>query len=364
MGRKHRVKAVSERCKSLFLQINSGLWELEVMKIFTVAAFLAFFALSEAKSADVSVDIREWKVPFENSRPRDPFAHEASSIWFVGQRTGYIAHLNAETGDIHKIDLKDGSAPHNLIVGSDGVIWYAGNKTGLIGRFDPVTNMIEEIAMPDATARDPHTLIFDEDEENIWFTLQGANMIGRLNIETRQVDLVSAQTERSRPYGIKLAPNGAIWVALFGSSKIAVVDPETMALKEIELPREEARPRRLEVLENGTVWYVDYAGGFLGMYDPVSTKFNEYALPDGEASRPYGMASDGQDRLWMVASGPEPNVFLGFDPETSEFFSATDIPSGGGTVRHMHYHQQSGAIWFGTDTNYIGRAMVEPKKTE
>ena len=83
-----------------------------------------------------SVDVKEWKVPYEQSRPRDPFAESATSVWFVGQRTGYLAHLDAETGEFTQVKLKDGSGPHNLIVGSDGIVWYAGNLNGLIGRYD------------------------------------------------------------------------------------------------------------------------------------------------------------------------------------------------------------------------------------
>jgi virginiamycin B lyase len=64
----------------------------------------------------------------------------------------------------------------------------------------------------------------------------------------------------------------------------------------------------------------------------------------------------------MVATGVQPNVFLGFDPATGEFIDATEVESGGGTIRHMHYHEPSGTVWFGTDTNYIGRAIVEPDK--
>lgn len=324
-----------------------------------VMASLCLSSVSAQNNSQDMVEIREWKVPYEASRPRDPFAQSENSVWFVGQRTGYLAHLNVETGDIHKIDLKEGSAPHNLIVGSDGIVWYAGNRTALIGRFDPKTNEIEEIPMPDEAARDPHTLIFDEDEEHIFFTLQGANMIGRLNIKDRKVDLIPSKTERSRPYGIKQAPDGSIWVVLFGTSKLAQIDPETMALREIDLPRDSARPRRLEVLEDGTVWYVDYADGMLGKYDPQTEAFEEWLMPQGEDARPYGMASDSSGRVWMVAAGVQPNVFMGFDPATEEFISLTDIPSGGGTVRHMHYYQPTGSVWFGTDSNYIGRAVVE-----
>jgi virginiamycin B lyase len=324
-------------------------------------AVLLFIATGDLR-ADEALDIREWQVPYEESRPRDPFAESATSVWFVGQRSGYLAHLDATTGEFSQVVLKDGSGPHNLIVDSQGIVWYAGNRTRLIGRYDPGTGAIEEIMMPDEAARDPHTLIFDENEENIWFTVQGGNMMGRLNIESRKVDLIQSRTERSRPYGIKLAPDGSVWVVLFGSNKLAHIDPDTLEHKEIELPRAEARPRRLEVTADGNAWYVDYATGMLGRYVPGSGEFTEWQMPQGEGARPYGMASDSQGRLWMVASGVQPNVFLGFDPESEEFTSATEIGSGGGTIRHMHYHEPSGAVWFGTDTNYVGRAVVEPDK--
>ncbi len=321
-----------------------------------IATLAPSFVLAEG------LDIKEWQVPFEHSVPRDPFAESATSIWFVGQSGGYLANLDIDTGEFMRVPLKDGSAPHNLIVGSDGVVWYAGNLNRLIGRYDPVTKQIEEIIMPDEAARDPHTLIFDEGEKHIWFTVQGGNMMGRLNVKSRNVDLIRSRTPRSRPYGIKLAPDGSVWAVLFGSNKLAHINPSTLDHDEIELPHAGARPRRLEVLDDGRVWYVDYARGTLGVYDPAGKSFNEWQIPQGGRSRPYGMASDSSGNLWLVATGVQPNVFLGFDPEIESFHSATEIGSGGGTVRHMHYHDPSGTVWFGTDTNYVGRAVVEPER--
>ena len=329
-----------------------------ISTLFVVSIALIAFASSHADP----VDVKEWQVPYDASRPRDPFAESESSVWFVGQRTGYLAHLNSESGEFTQVPLKDGSGPHNLIVGSDGIVWYAGNLNRLIGRYDPETKQIEEIMMPDEGARDPHTLVFDANEENIWFTVQGGNMMGRLNIESRNVDLIRSRTPRSRPYGIKMAPDGSVWVVLFGSNKLAHIDPDTLEHDEIELPRAEARPRRLEVLSDGRVWYVDYAKGMLGVYDPESQAFEEWLMPQGEGSRPYGMASDSSGNLWLAASGVQPNVLVGFNSHSEVFFGTTEIPSGGGTIRHMHYHEPSGAVWFGTDTNYVGRAIVEPDK--
>ena len=329
------------------------------MRKFIIPPALAIVFAAATAGADGTVDIDEWLVPWEGTRPRDPFAESADSVWFVGQRAGYLGHLDATSGEFEKIDLKDGSGPHNLIVGSDGIVWYAGNRTALIGRYDPESGEIEEIMMPHPEARDPHTLIFDADEENIFFTVQGGNMMGRLNIESRKVDLIPSPAEQSRPYGIKLAPDGSVWVVLFGTSKIARIDPDSLELDIIDLPRPETRPRRLVITSDGRIWYGDYAAGMLGAYDPASGEFAEWALPQGENARPYGMAVDRRDRIWVVATGVQPNQFTGFDPGSESFFSETPVPSGGGTVRHMHYHEPSGAIWFGTDTNYIGRAVVE-----
>ena len=319
-------------------------------------------AASDAAAADApTIEIREWSVPWAESRPRDPFAESAGSVWFVGQRAGYLARLDVESGEMTKVDLPEGDLPHNVVVADDGVVWYAANTTGAIGRYDPKTAELTSIAMPDAAARDPHTLVFD-DEGDIWFSVQGGNFIGRMDVETRKVDLIPSRTERSRPYGIKIGPDGTVWVVLFGTSKLAKVDPATLELTEVALPRDEARPRRLEVTADGRVWYGDYAGGRLGVYDPKTGAFKEWTLPSGEGARPYAMASDESGRIWVFESGVQPNMMVGFDPKAEAFFGSTPVPSGGGTVRHTHYHAESGAVWFGTDANTIGRAIVEPAK--
>lgn len=306
----------------------------------------------------VSVEIEEWTVPWPDTRPRDPFAVSAEEVWFVGQRGDYVARLAPETGAFERIDLEDGAGPHNLIVGEDGTIWYAGNRAAHIGRIDPATGEIEKIAMPQEAARDPHTLVFDESGD-IWFTVQGGNFIGRLATATRAVDLVEVPTPRARPYGIDVAADGTVWSVLLGTNKLASVDPETLRLTEYELPRAEARPRRMGITSDGRIWYVDYAQGMVGTFDPADGSFSEWAAPAGSESRPYGMAVDGDDRIWFVETGVEPNRLVGFDPASETFVASADIPSGGGTVRHMHYHAPTNTIWFGADTNTVGRIALD-----
>lgn len=308
------------------------------------------------------VVLDEWKVPFPG-RARDPFVVDADEVWFVGQSTHYLARLTPSTGEFFRHELGDESGPHNLIVASDGGVWYAGNLAGYIGRYDPASGAVEKIPMPTAAARDPHTLVFDAREEHIWFTVQHGNFVGRLGLEGRDVELVAVPTPRARPYGIRIAADGTPWIVLLGTNKLASVEPATLRLTEHEIPAPDARPRRLEITADGRIWYSDYARGVLGVYDPADDSFGEFALPSGARSKPYGTAADRHGRVWVVETGVLPNLFVGFDTTAEQVVSVTPIPSQGGTVRHMDYHRPTDTVWFGTDTQTIGRASVAPDAT-
>ena len=327
------------------------------MRLTAPVTALLLTAVIAAPSAAQSVDIREWPVPWEDTRPRDPYVDGNGQVWFVGQRGNYIGVLRPESGEFRRYELSERALPHNLIVDDDGIVWYAGNGNAHIGRLDPATGEVREIRMPDAAARDPHTLIFDGNGD-IWFTVQGGNFVGKLDTDSHEVRLVSMESERARPYGIVVDDSGRPWFNLFGTNRLATVDPQTFQLREIPLAREGARTRRIDMTSDGMLWYVDYAEGFLGRFDPVSEQVEEWAMPGGTGSRPYAMAVDGRDRIWIVESGTQPNRFVGFDPATETFFGVTDVPSGGGTVRHMVFHQPSNTIWFGADTGTIGRIVV------
>lgn len=325
-----------------------------------LAGLLLILPWASQSTAAEYVDIREWEVPWSESRPRDPFVEPSGRVWFVGQRGHYVANLDPDSGEFERFDLEAGTGPHNLIVvgdGDDAIVWYAGNRNAHIGRLDPKSGEIQKFPMPIEKARDPHTLVLDS-AGDIWFTVQGGNFVGRLATHSGEISLIEVPTRNARPYGIKLNSKNEPWVVEFGSNKLLRINRDKRTVEEIELPNPDSRPRRMAITSDDTVWYVDYALGRLGRYSPEDKLFKEWDLPSGAASRPYGMAVDREDRLWLVETGVSPNRFVGFDTASEEFISGTDIPSGGGTIRHMYYHEPSGEIWFGTDTNYVGRAKV------
>lgn len=324
--------------------------------IIAMNALLLALPSMAGEGASESVEISEWQVPWENSRPRDPFPAADGRIWFVGQASHYVAVFDPEDESFERYDLPDGAGPHTVIVTDDQEIWYAGNRQAHLGRVDPETGEIERVDTPKDGAGDPHTLA-ETSDGRIWFTAQHGNHVGRFDRESGQIELVAVPTESARPYGIVVDDEDNAWVALLGTHKLARVDAGSFELTEIELPRDKARPRRIAWTEDG-VWYGDYNKGYLGRYDPDSGQIDEWRMPGGDESGPYALMADGDGRIWVVETWQDPNRFIGFDPESEKFFATGDVPSGGGTVRHMVYDARTDSLWFGTDTNYLGQARL------
>jgi virginiamycin B lyase len=218
------------------------------------------------------------------------------------------------------------------------------------------TGELKRFSMPDDSARDPHTLVFSGRDE-IWFTMQWSNYVGRMNKRSGKIDLVAMQTEKAQPYGIKLDSKNRPWIALLGTNGLATIDPATLELKVVYTPRAEARLRRLAITRDDLVWYADYAGGFIGRYNPETGEFTEWKTPS-EQSGPYAMAADADGRIWFVETWAQPNLLVGFDPITEMIFSITPIPSGGGAVRNMVFDPNRNSLWFGTDTNNLAQAIL------
>ena len=323
-----------------------------VMTVSILLLLPPIVALPQVHASEVTV--QEWLVPWANSRPRDPFVDPQGHVWFCGQGGNYIAQFDPQQKTFKRYELRTGTHPHNLIVDDQGMVWYAGNRNAHIGRLDPKTGKVQEFPMPDSTANDPHTLVFGHQDE-IWFTLQISNMIGRLDRTSGKIDLINTGIPNSRPYGIKVDPLGYPWVVLFGTHQLATINPATLSLSLVKLPRSDARPRRLEIDDKGHIWYVDYRKGMLGHYDPKTASFKEWTLPAGRNARPYGTAIDQNNHLWIAETGTSPNRLISFNTRKEDFVDQLEIPSGGGSVRHMYFHPASNEIWFGTDKNTLGR---------
>lgn len=298
--------------------------------------------------------LREWSVEW-GGRTRDPYVAPDGKVWFVGQAGNYIAWFNPANEEMRRYEIEDGTNPHNLIVDKDGFVWYAGNRNGRIGRLNPETGKAD-IHMT-GEALDPHTLIFDG-KGNIWFTSQQSNQIGRLNMATGEVQLKQAFETRSRPYGIVQDGDGNLWVSLFNTNRVVRVDPATFEFTYFPEASEDSRSRRIEWTSDNKIWYVDEPRGQLGRIDPATGDVKVWEMPGGEGSRPYALTKDDREILWVSETGPVKQL-VAFDPRSERFISVNPVSH---NIRHMMFDSRTGAMWFGTDANMVGRVMTRSVK--
>lgn len=323
------------------------------MNVDALRRLAALFLLSAA-TALPAAEIREWTVPWPDTRPRDPSVGRDGRIWFVGQTGNYLAVFDPAKASFQRFDLPEGTAPHTVVVAPDGSPWVAGNGNGTLLRYDAAGKLLETHRVPtDAVARpDPHTLAMDG-RGGFWFTMQQGNAIGHFAFAGGEIRIAAVPTAQARPYGIVATPDGGAWAVLFGVGKLARVDRADMRLREIDLPRTLARPRRLSLDDDGRVWYVDFAQGYLGAHAPADGSTREWKAPS-TMSGPYAMARVAPGRHCFFETMPQPNLLQCFDAGGERFDAPLPVPGGGRAVRHAEFDPTRNQLWFGTDANTLG----------
>jgi virginiamycin B lyase len=311
-------------------------------------------------SGPMEVTFKEWVMPTLGQRARDPIQAEDGSIWWAGQFGNLIGRLDPRTGEMKEYQLPAMAKPHTVELDPKGTPWYSGNMNGTIGKLDPATGKVTEYKMPDPNAKDPHTMVFNK-EGTLFFTLQNSNMVGRLNPETGEIKLITSPVKDSKPYGIKVAADGAIWWACNGAPCLFKMDPATMELKEYKLPLGGTTVRRLDIAEDGMIWYVNSGKGRIGRLDPKNGQATEWDSPSGPRSHPYAIVVM-NGGVWYNESGVRPDALVRFDIK-SETFQSWPIPSGSiyaGIWRHGRSTREGNLLIHQSATNRI--IQVTPRQ--
>src|SRR5688500_1747072 len=100
-------------------------------------------AIAVATLATAAVAAAETRVSYfpvtASSRPHDVAPAADGTVWYSGQRAGYLGHVDPKTGKDTNIPIGSGSAPHGVIVGPDGSPWLTDGGLNANVRYDVKT---------------------------------------------------------------------------------------------------------------------------------------------------------------------------------------------------------------------------------
>jgi virginiamycin B lyase len=313
----------------------------------------ALFALAAAAAPMTSAAAPAYFDVSKGSHPHDVAAAPGSGapVYYTAQRTGKLGILDPKTGKYEEIALGPRSAPHGVIVGSDGAPWITDSGQNAIVRVDPRSREVKVWALPaDTGYANLNTLTFDK-KGRVWFTGQGG-YYGRLDPATSDMKVWKAPRGRG-PYGIATTPSGEVYYASLAGNHIAHIDVETGVATIIEPPTKEQGARRVWSDSRGRIWVSYWHTGQVGMYDPASKAWREWKLPGN--AHAYSVWVDDQDKVWLTDWSI--NAIVKFDPATEKFESfASDRR--GADVRQML--GRAGEAWGAESGN--DRLVMVPAK--
>jgi virginiamycin B lyase len=292
--------------------------------LMSVAAMAALLPHSAAQAAQATY----YQLP-AGSSPHDVAPAPDGTVWYTGQRKGFLGRFDPKTGSNEEIPLGEGSAPHGVIVGPDGAAWITDGGQNANVRYDPKTGKREAFPLPaNFPNANLNTGAFDRNGI-YWFTGQNG-VYGRVDPKTGKTEAWAAPRGRG-PYGITSTPSGDIWFVSLAGNYIARVDIKSGAATVIDPPGSGPGPRRVWSDSKGVLWVSFWNAGAIGRYDPVAKSWKTFPLPKSSAGC-YSVYVDDQDRVWVTDWLA--NAIQLFDPATEKFTTFVSDKKGA-NIRQM-----------------------------
>jgi virginiamycin B lyase len=299
----------------------------------------------------------------------DPRTNERRS-WAIPRGDSPLGGVFAGSGTILAPNSNAHVAPHSLQVAPDGTIWMTlclGNK---VARFDPSTQEWRIVEQKDGLY--PHTLRFDQ-QGRVWYTLAVSNHVAMIDPRSGKQRVIRLpardwKQEVTRrlvpvflkiagllsideppagegvnlpvPYGIDIAPDGAVWFSQLNERRIGRIDPRSEKIEMIDTPF--PGPRRLRFDSKGNLWIPGFSAGLVARYTPRTREFRTWKLPIEGVETPYALNVDRRsDTVWIC--GTNSDSLIRFQPAT-EKFTVFPLPTRVTYTREIDF-DDGGNVW-------------------
>ena len=199
------------------------------------------------------------------------------------------------------------SQPQNIVVESPGRTWFTLTGANAIGRLVVTSSTnytFDTFPLPNANS-EPYDLAFDG--TYVWFTEQAGNRIGRLEIATGDIVEYVVPTANSQPTGIDIAPNGQIWFTERTGNKVVRFDPTNLTFHEYEYSVAGGLFGDIVVENNTTVAFsapgLKLVIWFVESSDPDRRFFPKAVqrIPGGTSYTAANITLDEQNTAWIAS---------------------------------------------------------------
>jgi streptogramin lyase len=194
--------------------------------------------------------------------------------------------------------------PYGITSGPDNNLWFTEQFADKIGRYNPVSNLLTEFNL--AAGRQPFDIASGPDG-NLWFTETGTNKVGRMTT-TGTLLGEFAIPSGGVPYGITAGPDGRLWMTEFVSNTVSKIVRMTTAgvsnpSDEFTIPT--SGPGIGEIARgpggDNNLWFVEFnaSANKIGRINATTGTITEFAIPTAGAG-PEFITAGPDGRLWFT----------------------------------------------------------------
>ena len=260
------------------------------------------------KGRATHVIVTEYDLPKPTRQPHDVMVDSDGMAWYISFGEQIIGKLDPRTGKTAEFPvpvLKPGSPLGELALRSDEDrnLWIGMMYQGAVGKFDTKTEKFQTWSLPPEDNKD-YTQINQIDpmhskvDGKVWVQDAGEYTLRRL-------DPVSGKFEIFRPFP---APSPNIYdiisdsqnngyFTVFGADQIGKIDAKTGKITLYKTPTPNSAPRRGSMDSRGDFWFAEYRGNRIGMFDTETERFKEWVPPTPWA-QPYDVVADKNGEAW------------------------------------------------------------------
>lgn len=294
--------------------------------------------------------VREYAYPPPGDLPHDLVVDGDGRVTITGMFTHRLWALDPATGEFTEEPIDAGgtaSNPRAIDIDAEGGLWVVLGAPTTLARRDPDSGAWTswQVGMY------PHSVALDE-RGRAWFNGHftrdpprwGYVRAGDPQVVTFDVPITPelAAGTGPMPYGLRVAPDGAIWGTELLGNRLIRLRPEDGSFTVWDMPTPHSGPRRPDVGPDGIVWVPEYANNRLARFDPATGEFAGYVLPVPDAL-PYVVRVDNtRGTVWIGTNAAD--AIFSFDPATERFTTYT-LPTTGALVRHIDIDEETGEVW-------------------
>ena len=267
--------------------------------------------LSAAQAAPVG-KLTQFKVPTDNSQPRDITVGSDGNLWFTegnevftpgpDPNGGGTTHHNVgritPTGEIDEFRIEEGIGPtqcfclpNDIVQGPGDVLYFTTNNPGL-GRITTGGEILPFVVPNNSAANGSGIAAHGDD---IWYADFNNDSLWRY--DTTGPDTGFTQFPVPQPSDVAVDEAGIVWFAATSDQAIGRLDPATG--NATLTPTVNLVPRGITVAADGDVWFsARFVPQGVGELDPDTNDVREFPLTDNPGPQDIAASPDGS--VWFT----------------------------------------------------------------